>query len=189
MPIRNTYDMYGSVAKFFHWFIAIFVVLMLCVGVSFGYLPKGDFRNFLVNVHKSLGVTILCFMVLRLLWRLTNKTPTMPFNMPRWQILFAKYTHILLYVLVMLMPLTGIIMSTASGHPVVFWWLWTIHLSWIPHDKNLGNFMFDLHGYIAWALSLLIGIHSLAALHHFINQDTIFKRMWPSSKQQKSLFH
>ena len=110
--------------------------------------------------------------------------------MPQWERLLTQWTHALFYITLILMPTTGVIMSFAAGYPIQFWWLATIHLTWIPKNKTLVDLMVSVHGYLAWTISALIVIHILGALkHHFINKDNVLLRMWPKRKKKESLFH
>ena len=179
MCIRNTKDTYGSVAKFFHWLIAVLVFIMLAAGVSFNYLPKGAFFSALMFIHKSTGVTILGLIILRLLWRWMNPLPNLPLSMPLWQKYAARSVHFLFYLLLIAMPITGIVMTLAAGYGVPFWGIATIHWDSIPKYKPLSHLMADWHEYLAWTIVAFITLHTLAALkHHFIDKDNVLKRMW-----------
>ncbi|MCX7125211.1 MAG: cytochrome b [Gammaproteobacteria bacterium] len=178
--IHNTHHSYGSVTKFLHWLIALLVLLMLCVGVSFSYLPHSPFSSFLMQIHKSTGITILFLMAIRLFWRWMNPTPALPKKTPLWEHIAIRVVHYLFYLVIIAMPITGIIMTMAGSHPLAFWWLFNIHLPFIPEDKALSRFMFNWHNYLAWTVTALIVLHTLAALkHHFINKNNILKRMMP----------
>lgn len=180
MCYRNTRDTYGVIAKLFHWVLAVFVLGMISVGVSFNYLSASNFKTQLIQVHKSLGVTILCLMILRLWWRLINPQPRLPQNTPTWERLAMHSVHWLLYLTVIAMPLSGMIMSQAAGYAVQFWWFFSIKLPWVLPSKALASDMFVAHKILAWTITTLVVIHTLAALkHHYLNKDTILKRMMP----------
>jgi len=86
--------------------------------------------------------------------------------------------HGLLYLTVLLMPLSGIIMSLAGGHTVPFWGIGNITLPFIPLDKSLSAFMKFSHTYLAWTIGGLVVIHTAATLkHHFYDRDDVLKRM------------
>lgn len=190
MPIRNTQQTYGSVAKFLHWLTAICAIILLCVGVSLHYLPKGELKTTIIQAHKSGGVTLLILMILRLLWRWTNPQPMLPSSLKRWEKVLAKSVHRLLYLAVIVMPISGIVMTYAAGYSIKLWWLYPIHLPWIPKNKALATFAHSAHGYIAGFIVALITLHTLAALKHLlINKDGVFQRMWPTSKKSRSCFH
>lgn len=187
--LRNTDTSYGSIAKFFHWTVALLVIVMILMGISFGYLPRNIFRSFLMQIHKSLGVTILILMVLRLCWHLISKRPKLPSDTKKWELHVIQWTHALLYATVIAMPITGIVMSTAAGYPVHFWWFATLRVDWIPKNATLANIMNTSHTVLAWIISILIVLHALAALkHHFINKDNVLKSMMFSLKKASDYY-
>lgn len=187
--LRNTDKSYGSIAKFFHWTVALLVIVMIIMGISFGYLPKNTFRSFLMQIHKSLGVTILILMVLRLLWHLISKRPKLPSDTKIWELHVIQWTHALLYATVIAMPITGILMSRAAGYPVHFWWFATLRLNWIPKSQTLSHIMHTSHTVLAWVIGVLIVLHGLAALkHHFINKDNVLNSMMPSRKKASDYY-
>lgn len=179
MCLRNTTETYGAVSKFLHWLIALLVLVMLIVGTSFNYLPEGPFLRFLIQVHKSTGVTILGIMIIRLLWRWTNPYPRLPNTMRLWEKITAHIVHFLLYLLLIAMPITGIVMTLSGGYQVPFWWLGNIHLDFIPKYKPLSQLMAEWHEYLAWTIVVFAVLHTVAALkHHFIDKDNVMIRMW-----------
>ncbi|MCH9769696.1 MAG: cytochrome b [Gammaproteobacteria bacterium] len=179
MALSNTHDSYGSLAKWFHWLVAIGIIMMLILGACLGFIPKPT-RFVFINIHKSLGLTILVLMVLRLLWRWVNPTPRLPSNIPAWQRFGAHLTHGLLYLTVILIPLSGLAMSTAGGYTTKFWWWFTVKMPWVPKDKSLGHLFENIHYYLAWVVTALLIIHILAAIkHHLIDRDNVLKRMLP----------
>ena len=181
MTLRNSHQSYGSIAKLFHWSIALLVVIMLLLGLSFGFVDKSSMRT-LMFIHKSIGFTILCLMVLRLLWRFANPTPRLPEATPKWQVVAGHSSHLLLYLLLILMPISGLIMSTSAGYSSNIWGLFSIKFPGIPKDPALHHLFEDIHFYLAWAIVTVAALHVLAALrHHFINKDNVLRRMLPGS--------
>lgn len=180
MALKNTRNSYGSVSKFLHWLIALSVIAMLLAGMSFSYLPKSEFRHTLVYIHKSAGITILGLMIIRLLWRWINTTPALPQKTARWEHSATHIVQYLFYITVIAIPVTGVVMSVAGGHPLPFWWIANVPLPFIPANTGLSHTMYTWHGYLAWTIAGLIVIHTLAALkHHFVNKDDVLKRMMP----------
>ncbi len=181
--LKNTTEFYGSVSKFFHWIIALFVVIMLLVGLSFSFIDSKPAMSVLMKIHKSLGLTILLLMILRLIWRLFNVRPKLPSHLPYWQQRCAAWNHFLLYLTVILMTLSGWMMSTAGGHPTSFWWLFDINMPWVAKSKPLSHFAGDVHLWLAWIITALLVIHVLAAIqHHYIHKNNILKRILPCCK-------
>lgn len=181
MAIKNTIQCYGSAAKFFHWLIAILVVFMLLLGAFLGDFPK-QIKPVMFIIHKSTGLTIMALMILRLLWALLNTSPMLSATTPKWQRIISRGIHGLFYLCLIAMPLSGFLMSSASGHATNVWWLFSVKAP-IPENKALASFLGDVHTYLAWAILVLITLHILAAIKHFfIDKDHTVQRMLPFQK-------
>lgn len=174
---RNTILAYGSVAKFFHWLIAVLVIAMLVYGYFLEDIPK-DYQPFTYNLHKMTGLTILVLIILRGLWALTNVKPMLPPDVPNWQRWIEQLVHFILYAALIAMPLSGWIGSSSSGRPP--------HLGDmkfnlpIAKDEALIDLSFNVHNTLAIIIIVLVSLHVLAAFYHLIiKRDEIFQRMWP----------
>lgn len=173
---------YSSVAMAFHWVLGLAIVGAFCVGVYMADLPFSPQRLKLYNWHKWAGVTILALSAARLLWRLTHRPPA-DLPGPAWQLKAAHATHFLLYVLFFAVPLVGWAYSSAAGFPIV--WFGVLPLpDFVPADKALAEAIKPWHGYLAWALAVLVVMHIGAALkHHFIDRDGLLNRMRPAPRR------
>jgi len=179
MSYRNTATTYGSVAKVFHWTIFILVLAMIVVGFGYEAVPK-EIGYPLIGLHKSTGLVILGIMALRILWTLSNPKPGLPAGTPHWEIVVEKLVHWSLYGLLLALPISGWVMSTAADKAPSLYGLVTLPLPGVPIDKPLSKLANHWHGYMGWAISILIILHVLAALkHHFMDKDNILKRMMP----------
>ncbi|WP_435640901.1 cytochrome b/b6 domain-containing protein [Micavibrio aeruginosavorus] len=179
MQWRNTSENYGVVAKSFHWVIALLVIGLLGVGL---YLESLDPSPLMFKVsfwHKSFGITVLALVVLRVLWRFTNTHPHSLPSHARWEKTLAKITHGLLYLALFVMPLSGWIMSSAKRFSVnVFGWFTLPDL--VGESEQIGSIARSLHGYAAYTLIALIGLHFAGAIkHHVIDKDSTLRRMLP----------
>src|SRR5690349_2490074 len=113
--LANSETRYGSVAVTLHWLIALAIIGMLILGKYMADLPKDDPSRFdLIQLHKSIGITILAFSALRVLWRLVNRVPPLPAEMPGWERFAAHASHLLLYVLIIVLPLSGWALASSS---------------------------------------------------------------------------
>ncbi|MGE3919928.1 MAG: cytochrome b [Gammaproteobacteria bacterium] len=178
--LKNTDTTYSSFSKFLHWTIFLLVAIMLGAGFFLDDIPHGAFRTFVITLHKSIGITILFLMLIRLIWALMNTKPKLPPQTHLWEKISEHTVHTLLYIILIAMPLSGWIMSSAAGKPPNFFWLVQLPLP-VPHSSELSDFGFAIHQYLAWTIIILVSIHILAALkHHFINKDNILKRMMPT---------
>lgn len=174
---KNTFDRYGLVAILFHWVMAIIVITMVCLGLYMTSLPSGPEQSKLIGWHKGLGVIILGLILLRLLWRLINITPMLPNQMPSWEKWAARIVHWSFYIILVIMPISGWIMSSAAGYPVSFFGLFTLP-NLVQPDENLAHIMVTVHNTLAFTLIGLIILHVAAALKHYlIDKDDVFQRM------------
>lgn len=177
---------YNAVAKTLHWLIAAAIIGMLALGWIMSNTPMGPEKFLLFQWHKSIGITILLLSLCRLGWRLTHTTPDLPTAMPRWERNAAQAMHILLYALIIIMPLTGWIIVSASpmNIPTMLYGVipWP-HLPIIPtleNKREIGHTIGAVHGFLAYVLAGLAVLHIGAALkHHFVNHDDVLMRMTP----------
>ena len=142
-------------------------------------LPFSPSRLKLYNWHKWLGVTLLTLSLLRLLWRVTHRPPAHPLSMTGTQRLLAHGGHGALYLLMVIIPLSGWLMSSAKGVPTV--WFGVLPLpDLLARDKELGKQLTELHFALNISLLVLIAVHTAAALlHQFVLKDDILRRMLP----------
>lgn len=180
MGLRNTALNYGSVSKILHWLIFIFVTVMIIVGNFMDDIPDKLIRGTVFMAHKWLGLFVLTLMILRVIWALLNPKPQLPYHLPKFQQFGAHAMHVTLYLLLIAMPLTGWIMSSAAGKaPALFGY--ALAFPGIPVDKPLSSLNATLHFYLGWTIVVLVSLHSVAALkHHFIDKNNVLKRMLPN---------
>jgi cytochrome b561/polyisoprenoid-binding protein YceI len=181
---------YTSVAIALHWLIAIGIVGMILFGWYMGDLPDGEQKYAFYQLHKSFGITILVLSVARIVWRLMNPPPAEP-PMPGWQSLSAKAVHVIFYGLIILMPLTGWMLASASPTGIetkIFGtipWPHLPGLSTLPADTKAALAGEDgviefAHSKLAWVALVLLALHVGAALkHQFIDKDGLMARMAP----------
>jgi cytochrome b561 len=113
-PQHDVVLRYTNGAIFLHWLTAALVLIQVAIGFTFHLLlPRGPLRSDLFLRHKTLGATILLLAIVRLIWRLTHKPPPFPDDLPRWERIASVWTHRAFYVLLILLPLTGL--SAVSG--------------------------------------------------------------------------
>ena len=188
MPFRNAPDRFGLVAKTLHWLTLLLLIGSFTLAFSMTALPLSPRKLQLYSWHKWFGVTIFLIAIVRLAWRLAGPVPRPPEAMPQWQRRLAGTSHATLYTLLIVMPLTGWVMSSALNLPVVY--LGLIHIpSPFGVDRALGEAMLVVHRTLAWTLLALVGIHVLAALyHHIVLRDDVLRRMlpWPVRRRGSS---
>ena len=186
MTLRNTASAYGSIAKLLHWTIVVLIIAQFWLGYSADDLPNGLAKLKLLATHKSIGMTVLMLALVRVVWRLANPVPPPPVTTPRWQQLAARTSHLLLYLLLFLQPVTGWIMSSARNFPVSYfgWFQWPDLVR--PSDELHERFE-DIHHLLAEALLVVAVVHAAAALyHHFWVKDDVLRRMLPFARPRKA---
>lgn len=180
--LKNTQETYGSMTKTLHWLIALLVIVMLIVGFVLAAMVDSPLKGNLIGLHKSVGMTVLLLMVIRLLWRFINPQPVLPITVPLWEQIAARLVQLFLYVVLFLMPISGWLMTSLGGYPVKFWGWFNLALP-VPVNKSLGEDFFNAHIVIAWIIIGLLVLHAGAALkHHFIEKNNVLRRMLPGYK-------
>ena len=171
---------YDTVAMSLHWLIAVLLIFMLFFG---GDLMKGEKAGsfFGPSLHVSIGSAILVLSVLRLVWRLSNPPPAYPANIAPWEQMAAKATHLLFYVLLISLPLTGWLATPKflSEEEAVAG-LTLFGTFPLPGAPSLGLPMKGIHELGTNLGIALLALHVFAALkHHFFNRDDTLRRMLP----------
>lgn len=179
MPLRNTPQRWGSVARFLHWSVALGVIGLACVGLLMDEMPNSALKVKVYAFHKSTGITVLALVLVRLLWRLIDPRPSLPATMPGWQRVLASISHGLLYLMLLVMPISGWIYNSASNFPLRWYGLFSLPALTGP-DRELRHIANDVHETGFYVLALLFAVHVAAALkHHFIDRDATLARMTP----------
>jgi len=175
---------YTPIAQALHWLIALLIVVQFVLARMAAPLPLGVHKLALLAEHKSFGMTVFALAAIRLAWRLKNLPPSLPANMQRVERLLARFTHVSFYVLLIAMPLSGWLMSSAKNYSVS----WFGAFSWpnlIGPNETAFNFFKTLHHLFSNALFAIAALHILAALkHHFWNKDDVLARMLPGFRSE-----
>ncbi|MEY3798142.1 MAG: hypothetical protein RLZZ572_323 [Pseudomonadota bacterium] len=196
--MKQTPSRYTKTAIVLHWLIAIFIALMFVLGWFMAELPKeapkqlaydifdlgvytwqlaeeASPRTFYFNLHKSLGLTVLALIVLRILWRITHTPPATLSSYKAIEKKVATATHHSLYLLMLAVPVTGLIMAINSKYGVK--WFGMDVIAGLD-NKPMREFFECTHEFVGIVLLVLIGIHLLGALKHkFIDKDDTMSRM------------
>jgi len=186
MLLRNRPERFGLIAVLFHWITALLFLGLVGVGFTMTRLDPTDPQMFaLFQLHKSLGITMFLLIVLRLAWRGVNVTPLLPQGMPKLERFAAHATHWALYAGLLLMPLSGWVIVSASpfGIPTIFFGFIELpHLSFVidsPNRAAIGKVASFFHWAAVWSLIGLVMLHAAAAFrHHLWLQDNVLRSMW-----------
>lgn len=157
---------------------------MLGLGFYMQDLPLSPEKLRLYAWHKWAGITVFLLAVIRLIWRLTHRPPALPDALSHREKQLSKLAHWFFYGLMLLMPMSGWLMSSAKGFPTV--WFGVIPIpDLVPKDKALGEVLANIHQTLAWILSLTVTIHVLAVIkHQFMDGIPVFNRMSYRSRNE-----
>ena len=178
MRWRNTHDGWGLVSIAFHWVFALVIVGLFAVGLYMVDLVYTDpLSNVLPEWHRSLGLLLGAALLVRLAWRLLSPPPAPLPNYERIEHVMAVLMHWVLYLLMIVVIVSGYLISTADGRGVwVFDWFEVPAVT--GRVNNLEESAGEIHYWLAWTLVVLSSMHALAALkHHFIDHDRTLRRM------------
>lgn len=167
---------YNGIARIFHAVIAIMVIFNLLSGIG------GDAIEDVWNpfpIHKATGIIILLLSLGRIGWHLSWKMPAWPATMGNLQRLVAKVTHLAFYALMLIVPLTGWIMSSAGKYPISIYGLFEWPKLAVAKGSALAEIAHEGHELLGFLMAGLVVLHVAAALHHhFVMKDNILRRMW-----------
>jgi cytochrome b561 len=171
---------YTSLAKALHWITAALVLGMLGVGLWMTGLPIGLMKLQVYGWHKWIGLTVLMLTLLRLGWRWHAPPPPLPDTITRWERKAAPLGHAALLVLLLAMPVSGWLMSSAAGVSVA--WFGVLPLpDLVPRDPELFKVLVTTHYVLSRLLIVVVALHVAAVIRHdLLRRDGIFRRMWPS---------
>lgn len=177
MGLRNTDRAWGSIARSFHWLVAALILGQFALGWIAGSWPRSPLKVDLFVWHKSLGILVLALVLLRLAWRLFERTPALPAAMPPWERRAAAASHALLYLLMLALPLSGWVINSAANFPLKLFWLVPLPPITAP-GKGTQELAEAVHNGLFWAMAALLLLHVAAALrHHFVQRDEVLRRM------------
>jgi cytochrome b561 len=181
---------YNTTAIVLHWIVAALII----IGIVAGLLGMDDNNpnvRTIIDFHKSIGLTLLGLVALRILWRMANKPPPLPATYSPAEQRLAHVAHGLLYALILLLPVTGYIHDSAfklaAQHPIKLYWLVPFpRIGFIEHldpatKEQVHSIFFASHVWLGYALYVLLALHIIAvAKHHFIDREPELQRMLPT---------
>ncbi|MGY2047746.1 cytochrome b [Methylobacterium sp. JK268] len=185
MPSEPDVPRYHPAQRGFHWGMAALIGIALALGIAAAYLPPGTSpRREILDIHKSIGLTVLVLLPLRLVSRWILGEPSYRAPPSRLAHAAARAAHLALYGLMLLMPLSGYVDSGAGGYSLPWFGLF----SWprlVPLDKALSHTGAAVHEWGAWAIGGLLALHVAAVVWHAaIRRDEVLGRMWPARRVQ-----
>ena len=177
---------YTRTAQLLHWTMALLLVGLVALGLYMHELPLSPRKLQLYSWHKWAGVTAFLLVLVRLAWRATHRPPPLSTGTSRFVRLASSGAHALLYVLMLAIPLSGWLMSSAKGFQTVWFGVLPIP-DLLGKDPALGELLAEVHEVLAFTLIFIALTHVAAALkHHFIDRDAILWRMLPRRTENRS---
>jgi len=174
-PMKDP-ERYGPRAIAFHWVMFVLVVVVGVLGLLHDSWPKQT-QGFWINVHAMLGLLLWFALLLRLWSRKLHAPPMLPADVGVFSRRFSSPMHYMLYALMFVTPIVGVITFVYHGRILDFG-LFQLDTG-IKSDRTIFHPTEDIHGYLAYALFALAGLHTLPALwHHFFLHDGVLGRMW-----------
>lgn len=175
--LRNSDKSYGWISIIVHWLMAIVILFVFGLGLYMVELTYYDaWYKGSLELHKSLGMALLILLVFRMFWRVINSKPA-ELAGPKWQKISAGLMHRGLYLVMLLLLVSGYLISTADGAAIVVFDLFNAPaLPW--NVENQEDIAGEIHEVLSWLLVTMVTVHALAALkHHFINKDSGLTRI------------
>lgn len=176
--LKQEVTRYSALSKGLHWLIALMVILMLSVSFFLDDVPS-QYTSLAYTLHKSLGLSVLGLMLIRIVCIIYYGRPSLPKSVPGWIQWLSRFVQYSFYVLLLVMPLSGWIMSMAGNRIPSYFGLFPLPLPGISPNPWLENWMDQSHKVIAWILIALICLHIAGAIkHYFIDKDGVVNKMF-----------
>ena len=169
---------YSTVSLVLHWLIAALVLgqIVLITAAE----AEGPNRAMWMMLHKSGGMTILALTLFRIGWRIANPAIALPSAMSRWEKIFARMTHVLFYVVLLALPMTGWLAGSATGRGFLYYGLFEFPLLPVGGGRDTAGVLMAIHTSLPKLLYVLLALHVLGALkHQFFDRDNVLHRMIP----------
>lgn len=170
---------YTATAITLHWGMAVLLIALFAVGLYMHDLPLSPWKLQIYSWHKWAGVTVFILVLVRLVWRITHRPPELPWSMSRMMQLGAHVGHATLYLLMIAIPLSGWLMSSAKGFQTVYFGVLPIP-DLLHKNKELGEALRIVHESLNYLLAAMVVGHAAVAIkHHLIDKDDVLARMLP----------
>lgn len=181
MTLKSTDTRWGGMAKTLHWLMALAILGNGVLGLVMVDMSRGMTKLNVFAIHKSIGLTVLALLILRVCWRMVDrKPPDEP--MPRWQRFAAHATHGVLYFFMLAIPLSGWLYNSAHGYPLQWFKLFNLP-ALMEKNENISEIAGEAHEILFWVLIVVLVAHVGGALvHHWFERDNTLLRMLPFAR-------
>tara|TARA_Y100000994_G_scaffold48331_1_gene37827 strand:- start:2301 stop:2828 length:528 start_codon:yes stop_codon:yes gene_type:complete len=174
MHFNNTLTEYGFFSKMLHWLSAILLFIQIPLGFYLVDLDFGEERLTFENIHIILGLTIFYLVIIRLLKNIINPTPKLDTSIFKGQKFLAKMNHVLLYVTILSITISGILKKLFNGESLVI----IFKKIKIEDNFELSEIFYDVHVFSNYLMIALITLHVLAVIiHKFFFDDNLLKKI------------
>ena len=175
MQVFNSYSKYGLLAKLFHWITFIVLLAQVPFGFYLVGLEFSDERIELENIHILVGITVFYLTLFRLIWKFFNPSPTESKSFFKGQILIGKVNHLLLYLSIFAITISGMLKKLYMGETLNFFFF---KYGFEKDNFILADAFYEVHIYANYLLLALVTLHILAVVvHHFIFKDKILNKI------------
>ncbi len=178
---------YSAVAMVLHWTIAALIVIQLCLGWYMNEIvpDHSPLQDRVQDIHVTVGLSILILVLVRIGWRLVHPTPPLPSGMPAWERILARASHLLFYVLLLAMPLTGWALVSVRHEGIPFFGLAWPAMPMLDHmakaqARGVGGQLKHIHIFIlVWVVLINLALHVAGAIKHQFDGNPVLWRMLP----------
>ena len=181
MPLKSNDTRWGSIAQSLHWLMALAIIGNGVLGLIMVDMSRGMDKINTFAIHKSIGLSVLALLILRVCWRMFDRRPRDE-PMPRWQRLAAHATHGVLYLFMLAIPLSGWLYNSAHGNPLQ-WFKWFNLPALMEENESLAEIFGETHEILFWTLVVVLAAHAGGAfVHHWLERDNTLLRMLPFAR-------
>lgn len=181
-PAMRSPERYDTGAMAFHWIMAALVLVVGVLGLLHDTWPRAT-QSYWINLHALLGLLVWVLLMARFWWRRTHPPPELPVQAGALARGLSYLVHLLLYLLLFVIPVIGIVTFIWHGRAFDFG-LFKVDFG-VAKNRAIFHPTEDIHGYLAYTLFALVGVHAVAALwHHLVRRDGMLLRMWPAGRDQ-----
>ena len=174
MHVKNTLTEYGLISKLLHWLSAILLLVQIPLGFYLVDLDFGQERLNFENIHVLIGLYIFYLVILRLLIKIINPTPKLDPSIFKGQKFLAKLNHILLYVTILSITISGILKKLFNGESLII----IFKKITIQDNFELAELFYEIHIFSNYLIIILITIHIVAVIiHKFFFNDNLLKKI------------
>ncbi|MDA9596574.1 cytochrome b [Candidatus Pelagibacter sp.] len=174
MHVKNTLTEYGLISKLFHWISALLLFIQIPLGFYLVDLDFGPERLSIENIHVVIGLSIFYLVIFRLISKIINPNPKLEPSIFKGQRFLAKLNHVLLYVTILSITISGILKKLFNGETLVI----VFKKIKIEDNFELSEIFYDIHVFSNYLIIALITLHIMAVIvHKFFFNDNLLKKI------------